>query len=163
MILTLDIAFRNAGWAIIDNDTIIDTGVIRTKKVKNKLSVSENNINTINYIVYELDKILDKYPEISYINGELSHGGSQSAISANQLGMAFAIIVTYVNLKKIPSKWCSPNAVKKVVCGKLKAEKEEIIEAITKLYPDYKFPKAKCLSEHICDAIGAYLAIKNKG
>ena len=161
MFLSLDVSFRNTGWVVIDNNKIIDCGVICTEKLSKKerknISSATETCNNINYIISELNKIFIKYPDIEEINGEVPHGGSQNASASFQLGVAISLIITYVNMKPIKAIWCSPNNIKKRLCGKLDASKEEIMDIITKMYPDYKFPKAKCKFEHIADAIGAYI------
>lgn len=166
MILSLDIAYRNIGWAVSNNNKIIDTGVIKTKKLDKKskkgISSTKEHCNNIKYIVKELDYIILKYPDIDYVCGELPHSGSQSATASYQMGLITGLIVTYFLTHNFNSKWVSPNNVKIAVCGKLKAEKEEIMDTITKMYPDYKFPKAKCKFEHIADAIGALLVLQNE-
>jgi len=165
MTLTLDVSFRNIGWAVLSDDVIgniVDTGVIKTSKLDKKYRKSNNLSSTdetcihISHIIEELTKIITKY-DINFVVGELPHGGSQNANASKQMGIAVSLVVTYFELKNIPTKWCSPNNVKMQVCGKRDASKEEIMNNITSLFPEYKFPKAKCNFEHIADAIGAYL------
>jgi Holliday junction resolvasome RuvABC endonuclease subunit len=59
--------------------------------------------------------------------------------------------------------WDDPRwaEVKKAVTGKLNAGKEEIQNAIRKLYPKAKLSAAKNSFEHIADSCAAYLAARS--
>ena len=87
MILTLDIAFKNLGWGVLQQGKIIDFGTIRTEKTNKKNTlVSDDRASRAMHIATELNCLVKKYG-IQGIVGELP-SGSQNAAASNLLGWA---------------------------------------------------------------------------
>jgi len=161
MILSLDVGFRNTGWVVFDLDgKIVDCGVLMTEKNKKHIRVADDYATRAAKLAIGLKNIVLKY-EIKLVVGELPVGGAQSARAMIQMGMANAVVAAVCAILDIPADWATPNEVKLAVCGKRSATKDEMMEQVCKLYPSYQFPKQKNQFEHIADAVGAYLALKD--
>ena len=164
---------------------MVGTGVIETKKTTKKMVlVSDDNASRCVHISEKLKKIIDDHG-IQGVVGELPHGGSQNARASHQMGLAIGAVSTTCHLMYMPTEWCTPQAVKKAITGKIDASKKEIIDAICKLYGivctekkilitkgkragkisvqktyhilGAKYPESKF--EHIADSIGVYMAL----
>jgi len=174
MILSLDVGFKNTGWVIFHNKELKGLGIIQTEKADKKgVRIADDNSDRAQLIGKELNNIINAY-KVEGIIGELPSGGSQNAKASNQMGIATGVVSTVVVLKELPCEWCTPTDVKKVVTGKRSATKDEIMENISEQFnfkvieqgnrtvfetPFGKFNKGKF--EHIADAFGTYLALKN--
>ncbi len=146
--------------------------------------VSDDNANRCVQISERLKQIIIDHG-IHGIIGELPHGGSQNARASHQLGLAIGAVSSTCHLMDMPVEWCTPQAVKKAITGKIHASKSEIINAICKMYGiacitkeilitkgkragkisiqktyhilGAKYPESKF--EHVADSIGVYMAL----
>lgn len=186
MILSLDVSFRNMGWAVLHSGAVVSCGVVKTEKQKKKtVRVSDDNVDRCSHLAIELEKIIRKY-NVQGVIGELP-GGSQSAKAAASLAMGTAIAACVKALLKIPAEWTTPDAVKKAVTGKKTASKPEIMDKVISIHggeksvQEVEITKGKQAGkvqnrvtysfsgqdfpagtfEHIADAIGAYHALEN--
>ena len=159
MLLSLDIAFANMGWAVFEKKQLLDFGVIRTEKTKIKLvRLSDDTEARASFLAKELNTIIDKYA-VEAIIGELP-SGSQNARAANQLGIALGIVASLKTLWGVPCEWITPRQLKIAITGKANGTKKEIMSTIRGLYKEAKFPKDASHFEHIADAISVYLTLK---
>jgi Holliday junction resolvasome RuvABC endonuclease subunit len=163
-ILALDVGFANTGLAVIDaDDKILDCGTIITEKSKKKnVRTADDYFTRATILAKALENIIGKY-QVNIVVGELPTGGAQSAIAMVQMGMALAITASVLSLKNIPSEWATPNDVKLKVCGYRSATKKEIMSAIKNRWKKVKFHHNQNVFEHIADALGAYLYLKDSG
>jgi Holliday junction resolvasome RuvABC endonuclease subunit len=160
VILALDIAFANLGWVVMDGGVPIAHGTIRSAKTKKKnVRVSDDFAFRCGEIGSELIGIIEKYQPHGVI-GELPHG-SQSAIAAKSLGAASGIVAGVVSCNGLPIEYISEGDSKKAALGVRSASKEDAMDWCRGKYPDIKWPKAKCVFEHIADAVMAYNGMKN--
>ncbi len=164
---------------------MVGTGVIETKKTTKKMVlVSDDNASRCVQISEKLKNLIADHG-IQGIIGELPHGGSKNARASHQLGLAIGTVCSTCHLLDIPAEWCTAYDVKKAITGKIHASKNEIIDAICKLYGivciekkilitkgkragkistqktyhilGEKYPESKF--EHIADSIGVYMAL----
>lgn len=159
-ILGIDPAFRNTGWACMElcehGEAVRSVGLIRTQKSdkKHKILVADDNHRCCREITNALVSAIKAYDP--HVICAESMVGSQNAKSATQLGLAQGIISTIVTMLDIPLIQATPQGVKKALCGVNNASKQDIEDAVLKLYPvgglvgDIKPPSAR---EHVYDAI----------
>ena len=162
-ILAADVGFRAFGWAIFENDKPMACGVIRTEppRKKQRVRVADANAQRSAQIARELSDIINQY-DVCAIVGELPNGGSKSAKSGRQMAMATAVVAAVAEILGLPSEWATPSDVKLASTGSKAASKRQVIDQIRKLFGEtIEIPKAVGKAEHIADACGAYLALKN--
>lgn len=160
MLLSLDVAFANTGWCLIDRGRIKKCGVITTSKSKSKTTrVSEDRAWRASVLALSLAHIISEN-RVQGVIGELPHGGAQSYTAGLMMGMAVASVSSVCAVMNIPTEWTNPSDVKKAVTGRGNATKEEMMRAVSELFPDAPFPKSVGKFEHIADAAAAYVALK---
>lgn len=167
--LAVDPAFRNFGWVLQDEDSIYAAGVIRTEKDKDKKTlISEDNVRCALHISNRLEEIAIRHTRDHGYQARLVHAesqvGSKSSKAAQLQGMAWGVICG-----KFSNGWTihqmQPQTVKKIICGKRTASKEEVEDAICLRYPGLRelalaaVGRAKSKAEHIYDAAAIGLAI----
>jgi Holliday junction resolvasome RuvABC endonuclease subunit len=159
MILTLDVAFANCGFAVIKDGRVIDFGTIVTEKDKRKsVKVSDDYASRCTKFAAELKAIIQEH-KIKAVVGELP-SGSQSAVAAKMLGGATGVVVAVTTCFDLPVEWISEGDSKKAALGKRTAKKEEVMDWARNVFPGYSFPKTKKGFEHIADALMAYCGLK---
>lgn len=160
MIITLDIAFKNTGWAAIHDGKIVEFGTIRTTKTKKKGTlVSDDRASRAMHLAEELHTIINKHKP-SGIVGELP-SGSQNATAANLLGWAGGVVIGVATCHNLPCEWISEGDSKLAALGKRSATKEDCMAWTAKAYPHIEFPKAKCHFEHVSDALLAHNGLRS--
>lgn len=162
-LLACDVGFRSLGWTVIENKKIIACGAIVTEKSSKKSTrVSDDYYMRSCKLAADLKEIVEKY-DIKGIVGELPSGGAQSAKAAVMMNMATAIVASVATILNLPCDWCTPTETKVAVCGYRSATKDEMMDMVRAKYPEagHLFPEAKTYFEHIADAIGAYMALRN--
>lgn len=161
-VLTNDPSFTAWGWAIVDEaDLVIDSGCIKTapESKKKRIRKSDDRINRAEWIIDALYNLIDEY-KVELILTELPHG-SQNAQAAIMIGMVAGIITTIAKSRDIPIEYYSEADSKKAVLGKRAATKEDMIEAIDKLY-DVDWTKIKYIDEAVADALAIHYVAKHQ-
>jgi len=186
MLISLDIAFNNIGWTLWENKRPVMAGVIRTEKTENKQTrVCDDNSYRCSVAARSLQKIIHGEC-VRAIIGE-SPAGSKSAAAAKSAGLAIALVATTACHLDLPIEFCTPDMVKKAVCGRKDASKDAIMDRIIELYGGEKAVKTIAITkgkragkeservdyqflggvwpggtfEHIADSCGAYLALQD--
>jgi Holliday junction resolvasome RuvABC endonuclease subunit len=160
IILTNDPSFTAWGYAVLDDGEIIKTGCIKTapEQKKRRIRASDDRTRRASDIVQELLKLIDEY-DVDFMVSEAPHG-SQNAQAAIMIGMVAGITTAIAECKNIPIEYYSEQDSKKAVLGKRAATKEDMIEAIDKLY-DVDWTKVKYIDEAVADALAVhYVAMK---
>jgi len=160
IILTNDPSFTAWGYAVLDDGEIIKTGCIKTapEQKKRRIRASDDRTRRASDIVQELLKLIDEY-DVDFMVSEAPHG-SQNAQAAIMIGMVAGITTAIAECKNIPIEYYSEQDSKKAVLGKRAATKEDMIEAIDKLY-DVDWTKVKYIDEAVADALAIhYVATK---
>ena len=167
MILLLDAGFANLGYAVVDPNSVkkpfevLETGVIKTAR-DNTLPTAHDSSNRVTELFRGLKNIVYRH-EVNCICAEYPHGGAKSSSAIKAMCFASAVISCFAESEKIKLRIVSPLEVKKTIRPKGKVEKEEIMANVSKIFPDYSFPKTKNQFEHIADAISVGLALKKTG
>ncbi len=153
MILTIDPAFRNTGYAIISGDEIIEAGVIRPTENKT-LQKSARDYRACVSIAFQLGGLVAAVrPDLVLFENPT---GSQSARACTALGMIRGVLagVFTMNYEKLNVAHVTPNAVKRFFDSN---DKRVVQECVCAMVPSLLARPLKD-REHICDAIGVYLA-----
>ena len=158
MIISLDIGFRATGYSIWHKGMLLFHGIITTKPGK-KTRKSEDYADRAAQIALQLRDLI-RANKVKALVAELPNGGAKSARAISQMAMASGVVSAVAALLDLPIEWVTPGETKKAVTGNLNAGKKEIQDAIRKLYPKAKFPKASSSFEHIADSCGAYHAAR---
>jgi Holliday junction resolvasome RuvABC endonuclease subunit len=160
-VLTNDPSFTAWGWAIIDEvDNVIDSGCIKTAPdyAKKRIRKSDDRIRRTEEIIDRLYNLVDVY-KVELILTELPHG-SQNAQAAVMIGIVTGILATLAFSRGIPIEYYSEADSKKAVLGKKAATKDDMIEAIDRLY-EVDWTRTKYIDEAVADAIAIhYVASK---
>lgn len=190
MLLACDIAFSHFGWVAIDHGKPVACGVIETEKTKRKgVLVSNDYFIRSTKIVTEIDKVIKTYG-VKGILGELPSGGAKSSRAAIQMNMSTGLVAAVCFFAQLPAEFCTPNDVKLATVGKRAATKPEIMDFVIEHFGGKKTKKlVNCNKsstnpagkraeytfhflgqkfgstkfEHIADALGAYIYLKDNG
>ena len=160
MILCLDIAFANTGWAVMDKGVPAAYGTIRTGKDKRKsVRVSDDKAFRAGKMAEELKEVIELHKPLGIV-AELPHG-SQNASAANLLGWAAGIVVSMATAYGIPCEWISEGDSKLAAIGRRTATKDEMMQWARNRWPEIDFPKAKTHFEHVADSLAAYHGLRH--
>lgn len=161
-ILTNDPSFTNWGWAIINlKGEAIACGCIRTAPEHKKLRIrkSDDTGRRAGEIIRHLKMLIEKY-NVGFILSEAPHG-SQNANAAVMIGVVTGIVYAMSECLRIPLETYSEGDSKKNALGKLSASKDEMIEAMKKVYGNSWRKNLKYYDEAVADALAIhYVASK---
>lgn len=163
--LAIDVGFRSSGLALFEmtgeNHKLIVANCFSYKKEKkSKEYVSVADVKQLIKMALDIAHFIDRWM-VKDIAVELPTGGAKSSRASRLMGMASAMIAVIALWKKANINWLTPKDIKKAATGRNHAEKDEIMAAMGKLYPEInKIPK--CRREHIADAIACFLAYQKK-
>lgn len=166
LILGLDPGFANIGFAMTSTSgsEVKAIGLISTEKSnkKQKVRASDDNALRTREIVRALN-MLKVYGNIVAICAESMSFPRSSSVSAKMALSWGAIIAFAVLNSEIPIVQSTPQEIKRAVCGKKSASKEEVQAALVARYRDqYLVEKldgiAHSMHEHPFDALGSIVA-----
>lgn len=154
-ILANDPSFTAWGWAVLDNNKVVDKGCIKTspENKARRIRKGDDTVRRIHEIATFLSNIIDKH-NVRFVISELPHG-SQTASAAVMIGAVTGIMQTICTVKNIAIDWYSEADAKKHLLNRRSATKQETINAIDKLYA-VKWTKIKYKDEAIADALAVY-------
>lgn len=150
MILTLDPAYRNTGFILIENEEIVKYGVIKAQ--------DKDTFKNLHLIYCRLDNIV-KNIKIDCIYSE-QMSGSRSQRAAMLLGAVDALIIALAENYKVPLYMANERIVKKVLFGRHKVSKTEMANLVLRKHENLNTGFNKNEFEHIADSICVYYAIK---
>lgn len=155
-VLTNDPSFTAWGWAIVDEvNNVIDSGCIKTAPENKKMRIrkSDDRIRRTEEIIDRLYNLVDEY-KVELILTEIPHG-SQNASAAVMMGIVIGIITTIAFSRNIPLETYSEQDAKKMLLGKKAATKEDVIEAIDRIY-EVDWTKTKYIDESVADSLAIH-------
>lgn len=143
-VLCLDVSFRHCGWAVIRDGVPVACGCIHTADNK-KLPASRTDMDLmdVRYLAGRLQGIASVH-RVTMVIGEMPTGGSKSARANSCMGLAKACAA--VALQSYPCHWVPPR--------KTKADAAALV---AERWPDWVPPKLKKDSEHVIDALAAWI------
>lgn len=140
---------------------IVTCGVITTDKCdkKTKVLASDDNVRRAREMWTAMQKIATEYRP-SCVCSE-SQSIPRNAANAAKTSFSWGLIAAFVQSLDIPMAQVSPQAMKKTLCGKRDASKEEIEAAVRSAFPETG-PMLDSLNktkrEHAADSVGAIAA-----
>lgn len=161
-VLTNDPSMTAWGWAVMDlSGNVIKTGCIRTspETKARRIRAGDDKVRRVNEINVQLLQII-RNNDVCMILSELPHG-SQSASAAVMIGIVTGIVQTVSDVLNIPVEWYSEADAKNRLLGKRSAAKQDIIQAISKLYR-VPWKNIKYHDEAVADAIAIYNVAKDQ-
>lgn len=159
-ILGVDPGFANLGYSVCQIDrsgklTLQALGVIRTTKSskKTRTLASEDNIRRAREIAHDLMEIVGRWQPKVICAEAMSFPRNSGA--AAKVAMAWGIVAAILAKEALPLVQPSPQAVKKAVCGKASASKEEVQRAMERAHrlPRFLSGIPKGLHEHPIDSL----------
>lgn len=173
-ILGIDPGFASVGVAVVAlgdtpaNDCPIKLDVIRTKKAdtKRKVRASDDNLGRAKEIAAELQKILTLYPASLICAETMSY--PRNAAAAAKMAICWGVLAAIAQQRHIPITQASPQEVKKALCGRKDASKEEVQDALQTMFPAMLTGKDNLcaripasVQEHPYDALAAVIACRD--
>lgn len=166
-VLGIDPGFSSLGYALVDlkgtDEVVVEgLGCIRTEKSskKGKVLASDDNTRRARELFRALLPLMEGVVAIC----TESQSWPRNASSSAKVGMGWGVIAALSELMDVPILMASPQGLKRAVCGKATASKEEVQEAVDKRFGrDFGSELvdnglAKTYHEHPYDALGAVLA-----
>lgn len=175
-VLGLDPGFASVGYAVVritrDSEQPVKLGIIRTEKSSGKRNVraSDDNLERAKEIAAELQAIVRQY-DVKLICAE-TMSYPRNAAAAAKMAMCWGVLAALAHQHSIPVAQATPQEVKKALCHKKDASKEEVQEAVRRVFtgffseevkPGVPLPLSnipKSLWEHPCDALATVVACR---
>jgi crossover junction endodeoxyribonuclease RuvC len=160
-ILGIDPGLSKMGLALVrvnqEGERVLALDVLRTEKSHKKRHVlaSEDNVRRIQELAAALAPWFDG--DVVAVCAE-SQSWPRSLGSATKTAMAWGIIGTILQRRRLPSLQASPQQVKAAVTGRKTASKEQVQAALEKRYGPLDWPSRKADREHCADALAAIVA-----
>lgn len=163
-LLGLDPGFANIGWAVLElgpTNKLVACGVFRTEKSdkKRQVGASDDNLRRSREITAEFQRLIERF-SVSAICAE-SMSFPRNASAAAKVAMCWGIVGALTHLRQLPLVQASPQEIKKQLCGRKDASKEDIAAAVRKQYPDITSlleDVTASAQEHAFDAAASILA-----
>lgn len=156
-VLCLDPSFSCLGWAVIDleSDSLYAVGTIELPKIKTQ-TISDR----ASLLAEALIEVINQYSPSLIIRESVV--GSQSFSACASLNTIMGVIIGVASVRGIPLQSIPAKTAKKSLTGNKDATKADVINAVTKIYPDSILTntKAKFRLEAICDAVALYITYK---
>lgn len=134
-VLSLDPSLRAYGWAIIQDDKVLECGCIITDSIKGEIQTNSDTLRLV-VIAQELHRIIEKYKaELELIVFE-NPVGSKSSRANQSLSYVKGITVAAATFSCIPFKTIRAKTVKKELTGESDADKQTIYEEVLIKYPE---------------------------
>jgi Holliday junction resolvasome RuvABC endonuclease subunit len=162
IVLGIDPSLCNTGLAVVellpDGERVLKTSVIRTapSPKQRHILVGDDNARRVAEIARGIDGLIHEFNPTAIVFE--APAGSKGAKAARALALSVATVVTIATLRRLPLVQVQPLDVKRAVCGRKGAGKEDIIVELERRFPDIQWPEPPSVVEHAADAIGAVLA-----
>lgn len=164
-VLGLDPGFANIGIAVvrIDGDRMVPVylDVLRTSKsdAKRQVRASEDNFDRAKDIAATLRELAVRY-DVRMLTAETMSFPRNASVAA-KMAMCWGVIAALADGLELPLAQASPQEIKKAVCGNKSASKEDVVDAVRKLFPEStklleRVPAS--LIEHPYDALASVVA-----
>lgn len=160
--LSIDVAFASSGLVAfeVQDGKLIPryAGTILSepaKKGKRRFTYkAEEDMNRCQILAQGVLKAVDEY-KVQAVVMEIPNGGALGARAARTLGAATGIMATLAMLAPIPYVPVFPDDWHQTVIGRTKKiQKQEVIDWVSKTWPDFPWPKNVGEHEHVADAAG---------
>lgn len=161
----VDIGFAHSGIVIIDYDKVRAVRVITTKPDKTKQAVrcADDDVRRCQEMYRGVRQMLFADYKIKAMVVELPSSGAKGARAIGCMARAQGLVSALAVERDLPTEWVPPSHVKLATCNSRNASKEEVEQAVLKLYPelnDLLIDVKNAEREHVCDAVGAWHAAR---
>lgn len=144
-VLGMDPSTRNFGWAVLQNEKLLISGVIKTKP-------SMTRGERLAHIYQELESIIEQYkPEAAA--AENTYVWLRNKDTSMKLSEVRGIILLLLNRMKVPLSLFRPATLKMTLTGTGNASKKLMIKTAIEMFGN------EDIDEHEADAIAAALAL----
>jgi len=163
-VLGIDPGFASVGYAVVvltpTKELVAEVGLLRTEPSakKRKVLVADDNFRRSQEIARDLRHLVRDH-QIQLICAE-SMSFPRNASSAAKVALCWGVLASLSHQLGLALLQASPQEVKKRVCGKRDASKEEVQEALTLRFPDLPEKLGSVpasLREHPYDALASVL------
>ena len=164
-ILGIDPGFAACGIAVYDvaAEDVPLLDVIRTEKSSKKRGVlaSDDNLRRAREICEALVEVVDRFDVVVICAESMSFPRNSSA--AAKVAMAWGVLGTISSIRGIPIVQASPQEIKKTLCGRKDASKDEIEDAVRARYSGARVRDGvpQSFHNHSWDALSAIAAGMN--
>lgn len=164
-VLGVDPGFASFGYALLDvgpsEEIVLQMGVLRTEPSSKKLRVlaTEDNLRRAKEVAHDLFFLVEEN-EVKIVCAE-SMSWPRNASAAAKVAMSWGCIASVIEKHGLSAAQASPQQVKKTLCGKKDASKEEVAQALRNRYRGCeRFAEGVISSqqEHCYDALAAVVA-----
>lgn len=153
IVLGLDPGFANLGWALAtwedEKLRVLNLGAIHTKKANKKQHIleCEDNFARAQELAQEIRRFFDNYRVVA-VCAEAMSFPRQASVAA-KMAMAWGVIADICHTTGTPMVQPTPQRVKKALCGRNSASKEEVQAAVIERFPWHRRVGGKTLAEII--------------
>ena len=164
-VLGVDPGFAATGVAVVEllpvGERVLHLGVIRTAKDNKKRNTlaADDNMRRTREIWRELDALIAHHGCVALaIEAE---SPMRNASAAAKVSKAHAVVGCLAEQRGLPVVSCSPQRMKKLLCGVQTASKDDIESALLARYGNHienLFEGPEGLREHAFDSLGAVVA-----
>lgn len=161
-VLCLDPSLRAFGWAVIENNDLIDGGCIVTKKAKG-MKVSDADTEALSQIAKTLKAILEKYPceKIVFENSV----GSKSSRANQALGYVKGLVIAACIFYGSDFTAIKSKSIKKHLTTNNNATKDEVLFKVKEIFKSFDkkvghLPKFKLYA--VSDAAAVFLGLESE-
>lgn len=161
--LGIDPGFAALGWSVVSmaagDAEVVESGVIRTQKSdrKGELRACDDNLARGQRLHGELERLVIAFRPVAVVCEAMSWPRHASVTA--KMGIVWGVIASVANDHDLPVLQVTPQELKRAVCGRKGASKDEVRYAVEQRLGNGKgWPKQASLVEHAADAAGAVLA-----
>jgi len=158
-VLGIDAGFAAMGLVVAQDGRVIHYDTCRTERTAKKrgIRVADDDAERSQELARFLHDAIDEWRPAGAIV-ELPTGGAQGARANRSMGMATGIVVTVLELSRLPAEWVTPDDVKRAATGRRNASKADVQAAVRRHFEWADWPRYKWQQEHMADAAGAIMA-----
>jgi len=148
IVLALDIALRNTGWSIFENDLLLSWGLLSIPRSASGYVTADRGKDAAILASY-LAPMLDG---VDRVVAEFPTGG-RSAVAVMSMFISIGVVIGLTKKVGVPLIAILPREAKRRVLGNSCATKGEVMEWARREYPGELFFAAKNKFEHIADSL----------
>jgi len=166
--LGIDPGFASMGYALVElgraSDRVVKMGVFETKKDTKKSTVlaANDNLRRCSEMAMFLEGLLRERSVVCFCVESMSF--PRNASTAAKIAMCWGVISALAAVHQVSISQCSPQMLKKNLCGARDASKEDVQAALTREFPylpGLVSSLAKSKHEHAFDALGAIVGVRD--
>ncbi len=164
IVLGVDAALANLGLAVLElgprdepqPERVLELSVVHTEPGPRRHGMITDDARRVGELALALHEAINRHrPRVVIVE---STGAGRGFQAVRKMALALSIAVTIPKLWNIPLVLVSPLEVKRAMTGSKKAEKDDVILAAERRFPELEWTGPESSWEHAADAIGAVVA-----